>query len=163
MNLKSSRDMLLFQPSGQKDTTKKLIKSFLGKDNKENAMKQSLKDLESKINLQVRRRSQMSKLDVRDLEQSFSRSTFQDKAHLTQTGNFGRLDSQQQSERFSTQKTMPAFQFSDIPDIQELLGLQNFIIDLETMPPNLFDELKKLSSIIMFRVRNLQYDLERKL
>ncbi|CAD8149811.1 unnamed protein product [Paramecium pentaurelia] len=77
-------------------------------------------------------------------------------SQLVQTGNFGHPESQL-SHRISTQRTLPAFEIhEDIPTIEDLRKLQNQILDLNSFSVEQMDELKKLSSIILFRMRNIR-------
>ncbi|CAD8067302.1 unnamed protein product [Paramecium sonneborni] len=150
------------------------IKSTLGSSqqvgqalsNKKNA----LNELENQLQQLVKTKSQLQQVcgvkenkDIRQskenremLYQLQQQQNIDRQTQLVQTGNFGHPESQL-SHRISTQRTLPAFEIhEEIPTIEDLRKLQNWILDLNSFSVEQMDELKKLSSIILFRMRNIR-------
>ncbi|CAD8057217.1 unnamed protein product [Paramecium primaurelia] len=133
--------------------------------NKKNALNELENQLQQMVKIKIQfsqgcgameNQEKKSCIENKDLLYQFQQSQNIDKQeYQVQTGNFGHPESQL-SYRISTQRTLPAFEIhEDIPIIDDLRKLQNQILDLNTYSVEQMDELKKLSSIILFRIRNL--------
>ncbi|CAD8063408.1 unnamed protein product [Paramecium sonneborni] len=132
------------------------IKSTLGSNqqlgqpslNKKNA----LNELENQLQQKVKTKSQFQQVRIVKENQDMRQS----QENREMTGNFDHPESQL-SHRISTQRTLAAFEIHEqIPTIDDLRRLQNQILDLNSFSVEQMDELKKLSSIILFRMRNIK-------